>query len=142
MKRCLFPFQQFQQFQFTQNLFPSFPLFRTMSSKRRAKVSIAYGMREFRFLFFCFLLIFFLQEKSSSENTGRKRKRTTQQKAEKIQPPEHWGDVWEKIEGMRAKNPAPVDTMGCSELADQESSPKTFRFQVFWFLFLPKYSRV
>eukprot|EP00808_Paulinella_micropora_P015853 g81533.t1 len=44
--------------------------------------------------------------------------------------PEHWQEVWSAIERMRSARDAPVDTMGCAELGDRESTPADFRFQV------------
>jgi len=48
----------------------------------------------------------------------------------KPRSPEHWQEVWTKIEDMRKKQPAPVDTMGCSVLADKTVDAKVFRYQV------------
>jgi len=48
----------------------------------------------------------------------------------KPQAPENWQEVWSKIEVMRKKQPAPVDSMGCSVLADNTLDPKVFRYQV------------
>ncbi|BFZ61562.1 alpha,alpha-trehalase nth1 [Saitoella coloradoensis] len=45
-------------------------------------------------------------------------------------PPANWEKVYRLIEQMRKTGPpAPVDTMGCERLADQDADPKVKRFQ-------------
>jgi len=48
----------------------------------------------------------------------------------KPQTPENWQEVWTKIEVMRKRQSAPVDSMGCSVLADNTLDAKVFRYQV------------
>lgn len=42
--------------------------------------------------------------------------------------PNGWEEIWNRIEDMRSKKKAPVDSMGCSELAERDN-PKVFRYQ-------------
>ncbi|VDD81684.1 unnamed protein product [Mesocestoides corti] len=44
------------------------------------------------------------------------------------QPPK-WYATLENIQRMRVRRNAPVDTMGCDQLADERADPKTFRLQ-------------
>jgi endonuclease-3 len=46
-----------------------------------------------------------------------------------IDPPSNWEQVYDLTKKMRLQIPAPVDTMGCERLADENESPKTQRFQ-------------
>ena len=43
--------------------------------------------------------------------------------------PLKWREIYQLISIMRKENPAPVDTMGCSELSDEESPPSVKRYQ-------------
>eukprot|EP00808_Paulinella_micropora_P011844 g33256.t1 len=55
---------------------------------------------------------------------------TEADKAKSCQEPANWKEVWEAIETMRAARDAPVDSIGCANLADMEGDQVTFRFQV------------
>ena len=41
-------------------------------------------------------------------------------------PPPHWREVYEAMKSQRAKMIAPVDTMGCERLAQEDVSPKVY----------------
>ena len=41
-------------------------------------------------------------------------------------PPPRWREVYETMREMRSKIVAPVDTMGCEQLADKEASPRVY----------------
>ncbi|KNE66230.1 hypothetical protein AMAG_10468 [Allomyces macrogynus ATCC 38327] len=43
--------------------------------------------------------------------------------------PPHWSTVYDRIHEWRATHPAPVDTVGCERLADENAAPRHFRFQ-------------
>jgi len=60
--------------------------------------------------------------------SSRSRKRV--KKEASGEEPEHWRDVWDAIETMRKRTPAPVDSMGCHTLADRKESPETIRYQL------------
>ncbi|KAL2912053.1 alpha,alpha-trehalase nth1 [Polyrhizophydium stewartii] len=47
---------------------------------------------------------------------------------DKRQPP-HWREVLDGIRAMRAQRRAPVDDMGCSQVADRAAEPHVFRYQ-------------
>ncbi|KAK4698168.1 endonuclease III, partial [Lecanoromycetidae sp. Uapishka_2] len=48
---------------------------------------------------------------------------------EEIQPPPNWEDIYAAVQEMRRERLAPVDTMGCETLAEEQSSPRDKRFQ-------------
>lgn len=96
----------------------------SISSRRRKKhVSIQYDEQN---------------EKKTSESKSMKKKNEALKQTSlpfsssqvlKKKIPENWEEVWDGIEQMRKKNIAPVDTLGCSSLADRTADPKTFRYQ-------------
>ncbi|KAJ3349350.1 DNA N-glycosylase and apurinic/apyrimidinic (AP) lyase [Allomyces javanicus] len=43
--------------------------------------------------------------------------------------PPDWSTVYDRIHEWRATHPAPVDTVGCERLADENAAPRHFRFQ-------------
>ncbi|KAJ3362176.1 DNA N-glycosylase and apurinic/apyrimidinic (AP) lyase [Allomyces arbusculus] len=43
--------------------------------------------------------------------------------------PPNWSTVYDRIHEWRATHPAPVDTVGCERLADENAAPRHFRFQ-------------
>ena len=45
-------------------------------------------------------------------------------------PPPHWREVYEAMKSQRAKIIAPVDTMGCERLAQEDVSPKVYTVYV------------
>ncbi|SMQ45981.1 unnamed protein product [Zymoseptoria tritici ST99CH_3D7] len=47
----------------------------------------------------------------------------------KIHPPPDWETIWSHIATMRSLNPAPVDSMGCENLAEETRSPLDRRLQ-------------
>jgi hypothetical protein len=73
----------------------------------------------------------------SAPKVTRKRKRHVeliydedkQTKKRKAEAPKNWEEIYKKITKMRKETPAPVDTMGCSELADDKSTPEVKRYQ-------------
>ncbi|KAG8526954.1 uncharacterized protein KY384_008383 [Bacidia gigantensis] len=76
-----------------------------------------------------------LKEGNDSANNSRKArrqpaKRITGQDGEvKISPPSQWEEIYEAVREMRKEKLAPVDTMGCETLAQEELSAKDQRFQ-------------
>ncbi|CUS14112.1 unnamed protein product [Tuber aestivum] len=46
----------------------------------------------------------------------------------KVEAPENWEEVYEKLREMRKMVEAPVDTMGCERLGDKAATPKLRRF--------------
>ena len=48
---------------------------------------------------------------------------------EEVQPPTYWREIYTAVQEMRKEKLAPVDTMGCETLADEEVSPRDKRFQ-------------
>lgn len=46
-----------------------------------------------------------------------------------LSPPPNWEEMYAKVKEMRARVPAPVDTMGCERLAERTTSPRVKRFQ-------------
>ncbi|TKA74748.1 hypothetical protein B0A49_02251, partial [Cryomyces minteri] len=49
--------------------------------------------------------------------------------AVKVEPPPNWGEVYSLTAEMRSRILAPVDTMGCESLAEDNRSPHDRRFQ-------------
>ncbi|KAF8477202.1 DNA glycosylase [Kalaharituber pfeilii] len=50
----------------------------------------------------------------------------------RVLPPPHWKEMYDLVKEMRKRIPAPVDTMGCERLAEEESeriTPQIKRFQ-------------
>lgn len=48
---------------------------------------------------------------------------------EEIQPPANWEEIYAAVMEMRKERLAPVDTMGCETLAEEQSTPRDKRFQ-------------
>jgi endonuclease-3 len=47
----------------------------------------------------------------------------------KMEPPANWEEIYALTREMRNENLAPVDTMGCESLAEENRSPRDRRFQ-------------
>ncbi|KAJ1514651.1 DNA N-glycosylase and apurinic/apyrimidinic (AP) lyase [Coelomomyces lativittatus] len=55
--------------------------------------------------------------------------------------PKHWEEVHERIRVWRLNNEAPVDTIGCERLGDQDKGDTVFRFQTLVALMLSSQTR-
>ncbi|MCJ1486113.1 DNA N-glycosylase and apurinic/apyrimidinic (AP) lyase [Schaereria dolodes] len=72
---------------------------------------------------------------NGSEATVRKSPRQPARKVlneageVEIHPPANWAEVYDLVKEMRKEILAPVDTMGCETLAEEQSTPRDKRFQ-------------
>ncbi|CAH1794331.1 unnamed protein product [Owenia fusiformis] len=67
---------------------------------------------------------------------GEKKSEDSEKRENKVWQPQHWNQVLTNIREMRKERDAPVDTMGCDRIADQNASPPVFRYQVLLSLML------
>lgn len=76
--------------------------------------------------------------KADIADEGAKKRKAKRQPAkkiknedgtEKVEPPANWQEVYSITQEMRKKVLAPVDTMGCEDLADVTRSPRDQRLQ-------------
>ncbi|KAH9961148.1 DNA glycosylase [Lactifluus volemus] len=64
-----------------------------------------------------------------SESSSPRKPKTIKQTLEKPHPaPAHWRETYDAIKEMRARFPAPVDTMGCDTAKWKETDPRNKRF--------------
>ncbi|RPA89803.1 DNA glycosylase [Choiromyces venosus 120613-1] len=71
------------------------------------------------------------KEKEKKKKIGQRKPRGKKVKDEqdvKVEAPENWEEMYEKLREMRKKVKAPVDTMGCERLGDKAATPKLRRF--------------
>jgi endonuclease III len=60
-----------------------------------------------------------------SESSSPRKPKTIKQTLEKPHPaPAHWRETYDAIKEMRARFPAPVDTMGCDTAKWKETDPR------------------
>ncbi|PWW78286.1 DNA glycosylase [Tuber magnatum] len=72
-----------------------------------------------------------LIKEKKEKKTGQRKPRGKKVKDEervKVEAPENWEEMYEKLREMRKKVKAPVDTMGCERLGDKAATPKLRRF--------------
>lgn len=68
-----------------------------------------------------------LIKEEKKKNTRQRKPRVREVKNEehvKVEAPENWEEMYEKLREMRKKVKAPVDTMGCERLGDKAATPK------------------
>ncbi|KAL7271495.1 alpha,alpha-trehalase nth1 [Rhizina undulata] len=65
----------------------------------------------------------------TTKGKGKAKTKVKQEPAAKVEPPEHWEEMYDCVKEMRSRISAPVDTMGCERLAEDDASPKVKRFQ-------------
>jgi len=78
-----------------------------------------------------------LKDEDDTNTIGKKKKARRQPAKriikedglEEIQPPPNWEEIYILVQEMRRSRLAPVDTMGCETLAEEQSSPRDKRFQ-------------
>ena len=64
-------------------------------------------------------------DKGMKARSPQKPKASVKQALEKPHPaPEHWRETYDSIKEMRARFPAPVDTMGCDTAKWKEMDPR------------------
>ncbi|CDS07453.1 hypothetical protein LRAMOSA01402 [Lichtheimia ramosa] len=67
---------------------------------------------------------------TEKKTTVKRRSKSVKQEAGTMgKAPENWQTVYDRIRDYRSKTTAPVDTMGCERLAEENVSDKVFRFQ-------------
>jgi len=71
------------------------------------------------------------EEEITTTTNGRRRKRA----------PKDWEKVWEGVSERRARKDAPVDTMGCEVLAEEDAEPKVRRYHTLISLMLSSQTR-
>ncbi|KNE57495.1 hypothetical protein AMAG_03203 [Allomyces macrogynus ATCC 38327] len=69
------------------------------------------------------------QTDSSTAPTKSKRPKRPPAATTQSDAPPHWSAVYDQIHEWRTTHPAPVDTVGCERLADENAAPRHFRFQ-------------
>ncbi|KNC46901.1 uncharacterized protein AMSG_03332 [Thecamonas trahens ATCC 50062] len=67
--------------------------------------------------------------KKAAATAGKSKQRKKPVATKDDEPPAQWAEVYRRIEEMRAKEDAPVDTMGCERAGDTAAVPEVFRFQ-------------
>ena len=68
-----------------------------------------------------------IKEEEGRKNIRRGKPRKREVKGEgdvKVEAPENWEEMYEKLREMRKEVKAPVDTMGCERLGDKAATPK------------------
>lgn len=68
-----------------------------------------------------------IKEEEKKKNTRQRKPRVRGVKNEehvKVEAPENWEEMYEKLREMRKEVKAPVDTMGCERLGDKAATPK------------------
>jgi len=65
------------------------------------------------------------KERKKNIRQGKPRKGEVKDEGHaKVEAPENWEEMYEKLREMRKKVKAPVDTMGCERLGDKAATPK------------------
>jgi len=68
-----------------------------------------------------------LIKEEKKKNTRQRKPRVREVKDEeyaKVEAPENWEEMYEKLREMRKQVKAPVDTMGCERLGDKAATPE------------------
>lgn len=77
-----------------------------------------------------------VQEGHGTVGKARKAKRQPAKRIvneageEEIEPPANWEEIYDAVREMRKEKLAPVDTMGCETLADENVTPRVCRAQL------------
>eukprot|EP01065_Artemidia_motanka_P046652 TRINITY_DN7117_c0_g1_i2.p1 TRINITY_DN7117_c0_g1~~TRINITY_DN7117_c0_g1_i2.p1 ORF type:complete len:138 (+),score=37.44 TRINITY_DN7117_c0_g1_i2:71-484(+) len=74
-----------------------------------------------------------------ASNTPPQRAPSGQQPVQ-FPEPKRWRELWDKVAEMRSAGDAPVDSEGCTSLADR-TNPEDYRFQVLISLMLSSQTR-